>query len=572
MNKLDAVDSGSNYRFGDKLQQASPPRSVFDLSHLSTTTIDNAGALIPISLFEVLPNDDIDLSVSSLIRVMPQVVPLYSRQRLYIHAFYSRMSDLWSGFNTFMSRGRDGRFLGKVPAISKDMLGYIDSEVVSAGSLADFLGLPQGIKYADLATAGVSVLPFVMYQRVWRDYFCNANFYNADISLFPADDSRYRVLDNGQFESGAPTLKLKNLLYRSYPDDYFTSALPFPQRGDTPSISFVLQDFLPIGSKDGFLKSVVYKPEKNSVNDSFQSFYFFTNPDVHSNDYNYLAISTASPPVINSSVKKGVGVGDLSPLGIPQGALPISVTLDQIRQLAIAQAELEKMARTDGSYSDFGLTFFGVRPKNAQDFKPLYIGGSYQSISFTEVLQTSATSADSALGQYAGHGISADSSRIGSFRADDYGYVMIIASLMPDVYYSQGLDKLWTRSLQSQFYLPERARLGMQPVLNKELYFSGVVDKDNDLFAYQSAFDDYRYKASRISGKIADKNSLSFFPYTQSRKFSAAPTFSKEFIEARDVRKDYLFAPNEVAYSAQFSIGVRAVRPLPYQAVPAQII
>ena len=571
MNKLDAVDSGSNYRFGDKLQQASPPRSVFDLSHLSTTTIDNAGALIPISLFEVLPNDDIDLSVSSLIRVMPQVVPLYSRQRLYVHAFYSRMSDLWSGFNTFMSRGRDGRFLGKMPSISASMLGFSSSDVVSAGSLADFLGLPQGVKYADLATAGVSVLPFVMYQRIWRDYFCNANFYNMDTSLFPSDDSRYRVLDDGVFESGAPKLKLKDLLYRCYPDDYFTSALPFPQRGDIPSLSFALQNFLPIGTEDGVFKSFRYVAT-HSGTDNIQGLFFDpvsppSESDDNRNGFIFQGKNITEAPVSEFSLG-----GFPSRLGVNKGVLPISVTLDQLRQLAIAQAELEKMARTDGSYSDFGLTFFGIRPKNAQDFKPLYVGGSYQSISFTEVLQTSASSSDSALGQYAGHGISADSSRLGSFRADDYGYVMIIASLMPDVYYSQGLDKLWTRSLQSQFYLPERARLGMQPILNKELFFSGVAGRDNGLFAYQSAFDDYRYKASRISGKIADKNALSFFPYTQSRKFSSAPTFSKEFIEARDVRKDYLFAPNEVAYSAQFSIGVRAVRPLPYQAVPAQII
>lgn len=143
---------------------------------------------------------------------------------------------------------------------------------------------------------------------------------------------------------------------------------------------------------------------------------------------------------------------------------------------------------------------------------------------------------------------------------------------MPDIYYSQGLSKLWTRSLQSEFYLPERARLGMQPLLNKELYFSGNSVQDNNLFAYQSAYDDYRYMASRISGKLADSANHSFFPYTQSRKFSSAPTFSKEFVEARDVRKDYLFAPSEVAYTAQFSIGVRAVRALPYRAVPAQLI
>ena len=142
---------------------------------------------------------------------------------------------------------------------------------------------------------------------------------------------------------------------------------------------------------------------------------------------------------------------------------------------------------------------------------------------------------------------------------------------MPDVYYSQGLDRALTKRNQSDMYLPERSRLGLRPILNKEIYFTGNLTQDNDLFAYQNPFDEFRYKPSTIHGKIADSTALSFFPYTQSRKFTALPTYSQSFASANNVRKDYLAAPNEVAYTAQFNINCRAVRPLPYNPEPARL-
>ena len=228
------------------------------------------------------------------------------------------------------------------------------------------------------------------------------------------------------------------------------------------------------------------------------------------------------------------------------------------------------MARTDGSYAQFGQTFFGRSSKNALDYKPIYIGGNYQSIAFTEVLQTAPT-ATSPLGSYAGHGISYDNGYLGKVDCDDYGYIMLIASVMPDVYYSQGLDRTLTKQNQSDMYLPERARLGLRPILNKEIYFSGNLTQDNDLFAYQNPYDELRYKPSTIHGKIADSTALSFYPYTQARKFTALPTYSQSFATAQNVRKDYLAAPTEVAYTAQFNIKCRAVRPIPYNPEPARI-
>ena len=172
---LDSIDSGSNYKFQNKMEKPSNPRSVFDLSHLNTLTIPNCGALVPIGLMEVLPSDSIELSVRTLLRVMPQVIPLYSRQRLYIHAFYSRFGDLWSDFDTFIKKGYTGNVSLAIPTLSSTNLdsSIVSTDTVTPDSLADYLGLPQGVTYAQLSSAGISCLPFMMYERIYRDYFMN---------------------------------------------------------------------------------------------------------------------------------------------------------------------------------------------------------------------------------------------------------------------------------------------------------------------------------------------------------------------------------------------------------------
>lgn len=250
-------------------------------------------------------------------------------------------------------------------------------------------------------------------------------------------------------------------------------------------------------------------------------------------------------------------------------------TLNDIRELAIAQTEMEKMARTDGTYMGFAMTFFGEKPKNANDYKVTYIGGSYTDITFTEVIQTSQSTEQSPLGTYGGHGIGGigqEDGYLGHVHCDDFGYIMILACIMPDVYYSQGINKDLLYTMQSDYYLPERAKMGMIPILNHEIYALDTYEKGQELFAWNNPYDELRYRANEIHGKIADPNNKSFAPYTQARFFNATPTWGKEFAEAADVRKDFLQAPSEIAYTAEFAINIRAVRELPYKAIPASII
>lgn len=582
---LDSADSGSNYQFGDKMLKPSMARSGFDWSCLNSLTINNCGMLIPIFFDEVLPSSSYDIQVQALLRVLPQVVPLYSRQRLYIHAFGARYSDLFKDASVYITKGFNGNNILKKPVLKADMLDPVlfpdgMDTVIKPGSLFDYLDLPIGKKLSELGE--INALPFMMYVSIWKYYFMNKNLYIHNRYWLPNDDADFRLtLNNGVASNttgvdgsaeGEPKVYFGSILYRDYPQDYFLSALPFAQRGETPKLQITGTDerYLPLKLFQS--SSGGYEP----VDNSFVSVY---TDNAHASAVPLTVIGnndglkfrlqgSTSENLLNIAYGSAYK-GTFGRLGV---YAQLGFTLDDFRQLAIAQQELERMARTDGSFFEFGLTFFGRASKNALDYRPQYIGGTYQNITFSEVLQTSSSTDASPLGSYGGHGITSMNGSLGHYETDEHGYIMILASIMPDIYYSQGLDKKWTRLTQSEEFITGRDKMGLIPILNKELFVSGDTAKDNDLFAYQNPFDEYRYKPSRIHGKIADPSSKSFFPYTQSRKFDSTPTYSRSFFKADDVRKDYLTAPTEDAYSAQFKFSIRAVEPLSYTGSPAPIV
>ena len=204
LNSLESFDSGSTYKFGDKMIKTNAPRSLFDLSHLNTLTIPNAGMMVPIACWETLPSDDFDINVDCLLRVMPQVVPLYSRQRLYVYAFYSRYSDLWNNWQVFMDKGYTGNVNYTIPTLINDTgvnvnILYDSNATIQPDTLADYFGLPIGASCDNLfstassnPTAKISAMKSMMLLRIYRDYFMNKNHWINDRVMLPDDDSRFR--------------------------------------------------------------------------------------------------------------------------------------------------------------------------------------------------------------------------------------------------------------------------------------------------------------------------------------------------------------------------------------------
>ena len=611
LNSLESFDSGSNYHFGDKMIKTGSPRSLFDLSHLNTLTIKNCGVMVPIALWECLPGDDHDINVDCLLRVMPQVVPLYSRQRLYVYGFYSRYSDLWNNWQVFMDKGYTGNVNKLIPQLNKPDGGNLyyanKSDTIPVDSLFDYMGLPIGSSCEKLfgytandKTAGISALPFMMYLRIYRDYFMNKNHWINDRVMLPDDDSRFRLDDDGcllsaKDENKVFTFDVNSSTYdlsidgsgnyhfsgcmHDYPDDYFISALPFTQRGIPDPLQYKIDL-----SNVSIVPTSSTKP--GSMYDSAGSAWYTTMNGVTKlngantvEPFALMTTDTSKKTAFDSNFNALI-----SSYALSGDSIGLQIFKEDIVKLALQQQELEQLARTDGSYKQFGLSFFGESSKAAYDFRPIYIGGTYKNIAFTEVLQTATTqttvggnTVDNLTGSMYGHGITGiTNGRIGHIHCDDYGMIMLIACIMPDVYYSQGLDKIFTESVQSEKWLPERVLLGMQPIYNKELYYAGnngnSQGDDNYLWAYQNPFDHLRYIPNHIHGKIADSSNKSFYPFTQARHFTQLPNWGRDFSSTNDVRKDYLVAKTEDAYSAQFSINVRSVRPLPYKAIPAKLV
>ena len=604
-NLLEPVDNGSNYPFRNKILPPRQGRSGFNWSHNRVFTLENAGLLLPVFCSEVLPNSDYDISADLLLRVLPQVVPLYSDQKYYLYAMYARYSDLWSSAQTYMTKGFSGNEILTKPILSDKNVGLPDgmNYVVKSGDIFDSFGFQKGKKLSEFGE--INALPFMMYEKIYTDYFMNNNLHINDRVRLPNDPSDFRLADDGTIISNKnatsdyPAVKLCQLHYRDYSSDYFTTALPFQQRGEAPTLKFspVLENL----SADSLNFSTLY-----SSNASFG----YTDPTAVSGIPDVLgyfrggsSIKTGNilADTNNSNLYSGVessgGLKRLSGLsfgGVPnvpdsgfksnnvigntvtfdnvKGLISGSFTLDQFRNLAVDTAELERMARTDGTFAQFGITFFGEKSRNSNDYYVTFVGGTYRSIAFSEVLQMSSSVSNSPLGSYAGHGMISDNGSLGHLHSDEHGYLMILLSVMPDVYYSQGIPKMFTRLTQAEEFLPDRDKLGLTAIFNKELFVSGSRDTDNDVFAYQNPFDEYRYKENVISGKIADSTNRSFFPYTQARLFNSTPTYSEPFFRADDVRKDYLASPTEDAYSGRIRFNIRAVEPLSFTGAPAPVI
>lgn len=622
MEHLQPKISGSNYPFSDKLASPQVQRSACDWSHSFVTTIPEAGALIPIFCDEVLAGSDYDINVEALIRVLPQVVPLYSTQRIYIDAFYVPYSCIWKNGLIYMSKGDTGNINLSKPVLKRRADFAVHEEGIYYSPNADytiqpddifqFLGLPIGKKLSELGE--VNCLPVASYISIYRNYYMNRNVRLGDKDWFPDDPSDFRLDDTGTFISSTTNNTFscsvllgyegtesshfpvninvnKGYFYRDYADDYFTSALPFPQRGDAPKLNIDTTAVFPGGNYplkfgDSASGPFDYGNLTAHLDDTFSNSSAYisglTNEDI---SYpSYITIADTNQSYVKGAVSFNLRdahdplytVGSAyAGVNVPSSTLSLTglgFTLDEFRQLAIAQQELERMARTDGSSSQFYYTFFGVSPRRAVDYRPIYIGGTYKDLIFSEVVQQSSSTKDSPLGSYAGHGIASLSGNCGSVHTDENGYIMILASIMPDVYYTQGLSKMWTRNTQDEEFLPGRDKMGLVPIYNRELFVSGNSNVDGDLFAYQDSYDEFRYKDNRIGGKIADASNKSFSPYTQARFFANSPKYSSAFMSSKNIRKDYLSAPIEDAYTGRFEFSIRAVQPITFKGNPAPVI
>lgn len=624
-------DSGSNYSFYNGSPKATVSRSVFDLSHINTLTA-KLGIRYPVWTQHTLMNEDYNYNVEAVARVVnPPVVPLMSKQRILFHTWWCSYHQLWKEAQLFFDKGKNKVQYGVSDSIS---IPTIKLTSWKRNTLADFLGFNCSAPFEKSSgkTMTVSALKFMAYLRIWRDCYLNQRIFstwlqaqteNSSLSddekemykvlydfIFPVDDADFRI-GSEQWKAlvnNADALEyITSLKFADFADDYFTRSQLSPMYvddDDVPTISAKIDSSSPFVLKDSAF-SKLYPNGYNYGFDSVDSNKYISS-ELYNAAYNTGKFRTdilePSSEVVPVNAPNNVkfpqfGVNGIGSLGSNSVTLKgneqqtlldslnntfalassggiSGITIDSIRRCESATLILEKMAKTDGSYAQYAKAFFGERPKSAYDFRPIYVGGSYQSVLYSQVLNTTSDNQ----GKVTGIGVSSGSGNIGRFHSDDYGIFMTIMTIMPDTYYCQGLQREDTYKVAEDFYLPERSQLGMQGVLEKEIYNQddSQEDENEKLFGYQNIYDELRYRANEVHGDVADVNSgsgsvgASFSPYIQTRFFQSAPTLTPSFLTTENnIPNNWLSAQDEPPFIVQIANKVQAVRPVPYRAKPA---
>ena len=495
----------------DLIGSLKPGKSTFDLSYDKKLTCD-MGQLIPVVCDEMVPGDVFRLGNELVIRFQPLVAPVLHEINAYIHYFfvpYRLLDDAWE---EFITGGTDGAYAGLLPRW--------EPTDTTIGSLWDYLGFPTGI---DPDGAYPIDYPRRAYNRVYNEYYRDENL-------------QVEVLETNE-----------SILNRAWEKDYFTSALPWQQRGVAPS--------LPISG----LTSAEFASAVTG------SAVFTTGAGPQAGQVTFNAsnqVYTGGPALNNNSVsisaaKLNANVVDLS-----------AATTFNVSDLRLAfqiQKWMERNARAGVRYTEFLGAHFGVSPRDDRLQRPEYIGGSKSSVIVSEVLQTSETST-SPQGNLAGHGLVADMTHIGSYRAQEFGLIIGMMSIMPRPSYQQGINRQWLRRSRLEFYFPEFSNLSEQAIERAEIYATGVEAENRTIFGYQGRYDEMRTKQNMVCGLMR----TDFDYWHLGRQFGSAPLLNSAFITCVP-RKDIFAAPSEPGLIVDVGNKIMAIRPMPLQSNPGLI-
>lgn len=479
--------------------------SPFDLSHERKLS-GNMGELIPVLLQEVVPGDKFNIDTQSMIRFAPMVAPVMHRINAYIHYFFVPNRILWEGWEKFIT--------GDTPSTVPSFRIADCSEgtgVISISRLGDHMGIPTGT-FAATGQA-VSQLPFRAYFQIWNDYYRDENLQDEiDIENLTAEVLNF------------PLLK------RAWEKDYFTSALPWAQKGNPVTMD------AKINYRDA--ADLTYGALPGTPADTNQ------------------ALTTTNAD-IDGSVHMDDGTHSLRVDNIDS----VEIEVEELRRATRLQRWLERNARSGSRYVEHLLAHWGIRSSDQRLQRAEYIGGGKSPVVISEVLNTTGT-AELPQGNMAGHGINVGRTNKAYKFCEEHGWIIGIMSVIPEPTYQQGLHKMFQRQLNLDFYYPEFAQLGEQEILQKELFFNGSdITNDNYTFGYQSRFAEYKYQPSTVHGQF--KNQLDFWHL--GRKFGSMPNLNAEFIECNpDLRIFAVTDPTVEHMYIQLYHRITAIRPMPF--------
>lgn len=552
-------------------------RSTFDRPFSHKTTF-NVGDIIPFYVDEVLPGDTHKIRTSKVVRMQTLLTPVMDN--IYLDTYYFFVPDriVWSHWKQFMGENTDSAWVPsteyEVPVIASPDGGWKE------GTIADYMGIPTNV-----GNLYVNALPFRAYALIINEWFRDENL--CDPLNIPLDDATVKGVNTGTFVTDVAKggLPYKAAKYH----DYFTSALPAPQKG--PDVTIPVSSganfpvfgsgtplFLTDGSTYGGLTSLVPPGgafETPAVLSVAGSSVVGTSLDV-----NKLALgdSTDKGKMVGVMTKGQMdanfpSVKDSGLVAINDGSVSVA-TINQLRMAFQIQKLYERDARGGTRYIEILKSHFGVTSPDARLQRPEYLGGNRIPITINQVVQNSGSmNGETPQGTTTAYSLTTDVHQEFTKSFVEHGFIIGVMVARYDHTYQQGLERFWSRRDRFDFYWPVFANIGEQAILNKEIYVTGQ-DSDSEVFGYQEAWADYRYKPSRVSGEMRSNAKTPLDSWHLADDYDALPTLSDSWIREEPNNVNRVLAVTSEVSNQLFCdlyIQNRTTRPMPVYSIPGLI-
>jgi hypothetical protein len=548
------LSRNENTRFALNPTNLDIARSTFRRDH-SVKLSFNVGDVIPFYVDEVLPGDTFQLKTSMVARLQTLLTPMMDNLYLDTYFYFVPNRIVWQHWRELMGENTQSAWIPtteySVPQVTAPSGGW------SIGSIADYMGIPTGV-----ANLSVNALPFRAYALIMNEWFRDENL--SDPLNIPVDDATLAGSNGTNYitdvvKGGMPFKAAKF-------HDYFTSALPAPQKG--PDVT------IPVSGGSNYPVRTLAESVSGPSNVPLQIRTFGQMP------YNVVGVNKSDSPEPGAVWASVSSVSGNAEPFVPTNLWAINdgsvsaATINQLRMAFQIQKLYEKDARGGTRYIEILKSHFGVTSPDARLQRPEYLGGNRIPVNINQVVQNSATQADGTpLGDTAAFSVTTDvhGDFIKSFV--EHGFVIGVMVARYDHTYQQGLERFWSRRDRLDYYFPVFANIGEQPILNKEIYAQGTT-QDDEVFGYQEAWADYRYKPSRVAGEMRSKAPASLDVWHLADEYTTLPKLSDAWIREDKTNVDRVLAVTSSVSNQMFAdlyIQCKATRPMPVYSIPGLI-
>lgn len=556
----------NNERHFNQIPKMEASRTTFNRDQTILTTFDS-GKLIPFYVDEVLPGDTFNVDTAAIIRMTTPKYPVFDDAFIDMYYFYCPNRILWDNFRYFMGEVEDTPWMPKkeykVPQIK---IGPSGSKALPLeGSILDYMGVPTKAITTG-KTAKINALPIRAYVKIWNEFFRDENVGNAATLKTTDEDVTYKDTEafNEKSETIENTLKEAYTGGRCLPvnkfHDYFTSCLPYPQRG--PEVTLPMTGNAPIAMRkdnqdDATDENLNFMLGSLGTGNKPGSLNYETNPVSKKKQFSY--DGTGNP---SGQIGGGWMYADLSEVN--------AATINDLRKAVAVQQYYEALARGGSRYREQVKALWSVEISDKTVQVPEYLGGGRYHVNINQIVQTSGqqTNEDTPIGETGAISVTPinESSFTKSF--EEHGFVIGVCCVRHNHSYQQGLERFWSREDRLDYYVPQFANLGEQPVKKKEIMLTGTAT-DEETFGYQEAWSDYRMKPNRVSGLMRSNatGSLDFWHYADN--YSEVPTLSQGWMaEGKEEIARTLIVQNEPQFFGAIRVANKTTRRMPLYSVP----